>query len=211
MAADERGTLFIGRDGNVVFQDRYQRLRPDVMSIMILGDGGGPEILYADAAFALDDTRIINDARVTRTDGTVQAASDATSQTTYDPLAFTAGGLQATDGYAMAVAGFMVERYKQPAVRGGAIIIDPELNPMLIWPLVLARDLGDRLTVKRRPPGGGTFDQLSSLEGIDMAWTAEGGVWTRLAWEVSPGTTDQYWVLGHATYGQLQSTTRLAP
>jgi hypothetical protein len=211
VVADERGALFIGRDGKVVFQDRYHRLRPDTASIFTLGDGGGTERLYVDVAFALDDTRIVNDARVTRTGGTEQSSTDSTSQTNYYRRAFTAGGLQATDGYALAVADFMVERYKQPGLRVRTLLLDPDSNPTVVWPLVLARDIGDRLTVARRPPGGGTISQLSSLEGIDMAWTAEGAVWQRLSWEVSPGTTDQYWVLGHATYGVLQSTTRLAP
>jgi len=211
VVADERGALFVGRDGKVVFQDRYHRLRPDTASVMTLGDGGGSEHLYVDVAFSVDDTRIVNDARVTRTGGTEQSSTDATSQTNYYRRAFSSGGLQATDGYALAVADFMTERYKQPLLHARTLAVDPTINEATLWPLVLARDIGDRLTVRRRPPGGGTIDQLSTLEGMDMTWTARGGIWTRLNWEVSAGTTDQYWVLGHATYGQLGSTTRLAP
>jgi hypothetical protein len=211
VVADERGALFISRDGKVIFQDRYHRLRPDTASVMTLGDGGGAEHLYTDVSFVLDDTRIVNDARVTRTGGTEQSSTDSTSQTNYYRRAFSSGGLQATDGYALAVADFMTERYKQPLLHARTLAINPEVNAATLWPLVLARDIGDRLTVRRRPPGGGTIDQLSTLEGVDLAWTAYGGTWTRLNWEVSAGTTDQYWVLGHATYGQLQSTTRLAP
>lgn len=213
VVGDERGALFIGRDGKVVFQDRYHRLRPDTPSVMTLGEGGGSERLYADVDFSFDDGRIVNDARVTRTGGTEQSDTDSTSQTNYYRRAFTAGGLQATDGYAMALAGFMVERYKQPQIRAGAIALDPEADPTAIWPLVLNREIGDRLTVKRTPPGGGgAISQLGSLEGVDMAWTARGGIWTRLAWEVSPGTTDTYFVLNHATYGPLTTGVgRLAP
>lgn len=207
---DERGFLFLDKSGRVTFQDRYSRLKPTVTSLVILGDGGGSEQFYVDQDFSLDDSRIINEARITRAGGTEQVASDATSQAQYLPRTHgESGTLHDLDSDAYGLAAYLIGAYRQPGLRAGSIQLDADINPATLWPHVLGRELGDRITVRRRPPGGGAaIDQPSHLEGASIQWTAEGGVW-EVAWEVSPADTTQYWLLGDAVYGVLGSTTRL--
>lgn len=207
---DEAGFLFLDKSGRVAFQERASRLRPTVTSLVTLGDGGGAEQLYVDQTFSFDDTRIINEARVTRTGGTEQRAADATSQARYLLRSRGASGtLHERDGDAYGLAAYLVGRQREPGLRAGSIELDAEANPAVLWPQVLGRELGDRLTVRRRPPGGGAaIDQPSHLEGARLRWTAEGGAWAA-TWEISPADTGQYWLLGHPTYGLLGSTTRL--
>jgi hypothetical protein len=212
VVADEGGTLFVGRDGKVVFQDRYARLRPNVTSQLTLGDGGGSEQLYVDVAFSFDDGRVINRAVVTREGGVAQQVDDSASQTTYFLHGVSlSGGRQVTDADAYALASYLVGRYAQPQLRAGEVQLSAEASPAVMWPHLLGREIGDRIVLRRRPPGGGgAIDQSSTIEGIRAEWDAAGGAYT-WAWEVSPNDATQYWVLGDSTYGVLDSTTRLAP
>ena len=211
IVADEGGTLFIGQDGYVVYQNRYARLRPDVTSLLTLGDVASGGELYGDVAFSYDDGRVINRAVVTRDGGTAQTADDATSQASYFIHGVSRGGQHAYDGDAYGLAGFLVGRYAQPQLRAGAIAMDAEAAPATMWPHLLGREIGDRLLLQRTVPGGGSaISQSVTLEGIGWEWKARGGEYG-VTWEVSPNDTTQYWVLGDSTYGVLSSTTRLAP
>lgn len=208
---DEKGFLFIGKDGKVVFQHRYMRLVPGAASALTLGDGGGAEQYYVDVDFSVDDSRIMNDVRLTRAGGVEQAVGDATSQANYYVRTHAASGLQAWDGDAYGTAGYLLHTYKQPRLRAPGLRLDGDLDPSVMWPHICGRELGDRITLRRRPPGGGAMiDQVCHIEAMAVDWTADGGEWA-VAWEVSPGDATQYWALGDATYGVLTSTTRLAP
>src|SRR4029434_10020749 len=77
---DEKGLLFVSKDGKVVFQHRYQRLDWTATNYVTLGDGGGAEQYYVDVDFSVADSRIMNDVRIPPDGGVEQVVSDATSQ-----------------------------------------------------------------------------------------------------------------------------------
>jgi hypothetical protein len=161
-------------------------------------------------AFSFDDELVVNDVRVTRTGGTEQVATDATSQAQHSVRTLPLTGLQAQDGDALSLALYTVATRDQPRLRAGALQVSAHADPDTMWPHLLGREFGDRIGLKRRPPGGGTIDQPSHLEGVAIDWTARGGDW-RVVWDVSPADVTQYWQVGSATYAVLGSTTRLAP
>jgi hypothetical protein len=208
---DEAGFLWINRSGQVAFRNRYVRLDPTLVALVTLGDGGGSEQLYPDVEFSFDDQHVANEVRVTRDGGTTQVISDSASQQQYLRRTLVLSGtLHSQDGDAYGLANYLLAVRRQPKLRVGRVEIDADIAPATMWPHVLGRELGDRILLRRRPPGGGTIEQYLHLEGVQIDWTAEGGEW-RVAWELSPADTTQYWRLGDSTYSVLGSTTRLAP
>lgn len=207
---DERGLFFIDRHGFARFRNRRYRLSPLTANYVTLGDAGGSEQYYGDLQYSLDDSQILNDMTVTAAGGIPQNVSDATSQADFWPNADSRSGLHALDADAYGEAFFMVEKYKRPRLRSEQLVIKGELNPNTMWEKIVAADLGEKLRVLRRPPGGGAaIDQTMFLEGFSIDWKAEAARWD-VVWNVSPGDSTQYWVLGDATYGVLGSTTRVS-
>jgi hypothetical protein len=198
--------FFVSRDGKATFVDRHAAINsPEPGASLTWGDSG-TENKYRDLVVAYDDTDIWNEIRVTRVGGAVQIATDATSIARYLQRTLERSNLlMTTDVDALDEANFLITRFGEPALR----VIEMHLEPAGDtgqWPSVLARDLGDKVIVRRRPPGGGaTLEQKSFLEGISHdAYPAHadgGGPW-RIVFNLSP--TDRatdYWVLGTSVLG----------
>lgn len=52
-------------------------------------------------------------------------------------------------------ATFLLSQYADPQFSFGSITIVPKGDPSNLWPQALGRELGDRITIKLTPPGGG--------------------------------------------------------
>lgn len=204
---DEAGRLFVSRSGKVTYRRRHESMGPLPTTHVTMGDGGGAEELYPDVAFSFDDQYIANDVRVTRTGGTEQVASDSASQATYLPRTQAVSGtLHASDGDAYELAHALLYWQKDPRLRTATLTIDPDADAATLWPHVLGRDVGDRIGLKRRPPGGGTIDQPSTIEGVALDYRVEGALWA-VAWELSPADTTAYWLVDDSTYSVLNTST----
>lgn len=142
-----------------------------------------------------------------------QSASDATSQAQYYIRSTSVSGSPAISlSNAARVAGYLVGRYKDP-LPWYVMEIDPNVgdtsHASIQWVQVLTRDLNDRLTVaKTNVPGGAAISVVCHIDSIAINWTADGGEWD-IAWGLTPADTLSYWQLDDATYGVLDSTTRL--
>jgi hypothetical protein len=201
VADSELGIFFIDGQGRAVFHERHRRLKsPFTTSQATFGDADG-ELAYEALEPSFDKDGIRNDWRVTREGGTVQTAEDAASIARYMRRTGTRAPLFATDSEALDMARFLVSRYKDPYLRFDAIGVEPLADDAL-WTQVLSRELGDRITVRRRPPGGGaTVEKQVHIDGISeeivpaIAW--------RTTWQLTPADLNQYLVLDHASLGRL--------
>lgn len=203
----ENGLLMIGRDGSVVFQSRSTAMRTAYRTPYTFGDGAG-ELQYAD--LTLDDqTPIWNEIRLTRTGGSVQVASDSTSQTSYWTRTYSKTGLLNTsDAEVLSSAHWRLNRYKEPGLRVSSITIMPQRDPSNLFPQVLNHEIGDTITVTRRPPGGGSvISQRSIIAGIEHSVDTD--AW-QTRWWLTPADPALYWLLGNSTASVLGTTTRLA-
>ena len=118
------------------------------------------------------------------------------------------------DNEAIDAANYLLNRYKQPTQRVEQLVLDPAANPDL-WPVVLTVEIGDRVTVVRRPKAansgvgivmsGDYFVEKISHDGIDM----EKSTW-RTVLQLSPVDLSQVGFLDDAVYGLLDSTMILA-
>lgn len=198
----ERGQVFIDRAGRLVFADRYQRNLSASTATWGENTAGG-ELLYADLAPSFDDARIYNVAEVTREGGTKQTATNASSRTAYGDSVFSrTGQLYASDNDASAVANYVVNTYGTPRLRFEQIVHDAQDSPSAKWPLLLAAEIGQKHTVVRRPPGGGSaINLICHIEGLSHTYEVAEGEW-RTAWDLSPADTNTYFTLDtHALDG----------
>jgi hypothetical protein len=101
-------------------------------------------------------------------------------------------------------AAFMLRLASQPELRFASATISPNDDPDHLWPQVLMRQIGDRLTVTRRPPGGGSaITRDVFVRGIDHE-IGDGLAW-RTIWTFQSATRYAFLVLDDPTLGQLDS------
>ncbi len=162
----EDGLLFIQANGEAMFQHRAYRstLTPAVT----FGDKS-TEISYTlDMDMVEDDHQIWNKASVTRQGGTVQTHTDTGSVDSFMERELSRRDtLHVADILALALSSALVTRYKDPHLRLEQLSFTPRVDPTRMWPVALSFDLSQKVTVKRRPPGGNTISLDSFVEGVE--------------------------------------------
>jgi len=210
VADSELGELYVDQAGQVTFRNRHAMLQDarSNTSQATFGDGGGSELLYNDLGISYDDTTIRNLVQVARAGGTQQTAQDATSRTEY--LTHTHNRtdlLLQTDTEAADYAGWILGQSSTPELRFDTVTILPRRDETALFPQVLGRQFGDRITIVRRPPGGGsTITKDVIIRGVvheiaPLQW--------RTTWTLQAATKYAYLVLDDPILGVLD-TNRLA-
>lgn len=209
VADSELGAFFIAGDGKATFFDRHRLLKsPYSASQATFGDTSNTDIPYEVVNPSYDRELIRNKATITRPSGSAQTASDATSITAYGTRVHTRAPLLTTDSEALSLAQWIVGAYKDPALRFDSVTIAP-LTSDTVWTQAASREIWDRVTVKRTPPGGGTaISQDCLIEGIEHRGSPSGLYW-ETTYRLSPANTTNYMVLDDATNGVLD-TNKLA-
>lgn len=222
VADSDLGYVFLDGQGRAVFHDRHHRYdaASDYTALATFGDGGGAELQWDEVEPDYDVERILNDWRVTPSGGSALTIQDATSIAAYGPRTQTRAPLVASVADCQAMGEYLLATTKDPVLRFDRLVIRPThvadgtLRDSL-FAQALGRELGDRITVKVRPPGGAyTISQDVWIEGIShdvkgsTDWTT-----TFLLSPVDPTLASGagYWILGDSTYGVLGTSTRLAP
>ncbi len=205
----EHGRLWIDRDGNVVFLDRWAMGQsPYTVNQAIFGPDGS-DFRYVQLTPIHDLAFVHNEIRLTGTmlNAQEQVVSDATSLGHYGRRTRTDTGLLVTDNELADAAAWELERYKDARLRFQTLDLAPGLlGPTDQWPSVLSRELSDRIRVKFRPPGRvGTVEQDCFIEGIRHTWTRRDN-WRTMLTLSSYGTDSliyppgkSFWVLGTST------------
>lgn len=185
VALTENGRLFISASGGAYFQDRHQPFNSTVSNATFGDVSSNGELGYTDLTVSYDDTQIWNEIRSAGISGIDQVTADtATSQLHYFTRTLGRSGLLIEDdNEASAAAGFLLAQYKDPVLRIESIEITPDLDGTNLYPQAWGRELGDRVTVKRRPPGGSTISQQSFIEGVEHDLAI--GVLTKARWRLS--------------------------
>lgn len=191
----ESGRLFVSGAGVVTFIERHAVLEQTAYatSQATFGDAGA-ELKYADITFDYSDAQIRNDIRVTSPALPPQVASDATSQATYLHHGYERQVLEESIAAMQDAAQYILSRYKDPFLRVASITIKPRRDEATLFPQVLGRELGDRVTVKRRPQGIGTvISQECHIEAIAHEVDAEHQTWVT-TWTLSPADTRNFFI-----------------
>lgn len=205
----EGGTFYVGPSGDLIFRERPSPFAP---SVGIWGDKDSDGFRYADLVVDYSNDLVFNDIRLTRRGAsTPSVATETTGFFGTENLGartLPREVLYATDEQADAEAVKLLARHRKPAYAPVRMVLHPK-DESLMWPLVLGIELGTKITVRRRPPGGGDMIELDALViGIDHDIAPED--WT-ITWDLAP--TDlvvDAWYLGHPGYSELGTTTILA-
>lgn len=165
-----------------------------------------PEIPYASAKVDADDVTLANYVSITRVGGTEQIAQDAASQQKYMVKPYQRDDLiMETDSEALNYAKAVLGQSKDPEVRFSTLVINvprPEAASVA-WPQLLGRELGDRITIIRRPPGGGDPNSRDCwIRGIEH--TSDGETW-QTTFQLETVDRANFWTIGHPTLGRIGS------
>lgn len=219
VASTEQGALFVAADGKITFRNRDWRTQSSQDSLATFGDAA-TELGYRDIALAYDDSQVWTIIEIPRVGARAQEASDPEAIRRFgrrrrrllgrrQRRQRRQGGLWRNDQEALDAGFFFLARVKEPALRVERIQLTGRANPS-VWAHAFGRELGDRITVKRRPPGGGLpISQEVFVEHIAHRVSADPLSWDT-DWELSLAQAQAFWLLGDPVNSVLGTTTRLA-
>lgn len=206
VAESESGRFFISAAGDATFIDRHAAYLTTSQATF-----GEQEINYVDVQFGGGESLIYNEVKVTRAaDGaSTQEHADSASQAEFMPRTLEYSGQHMnSDNEASAKSVHGLALYKDYHPRIVRMDLQGVYQPDLVWPQALGRELGDRLTVRKRPPNAQMIEQESFIEWVEHRV----GVGT---WDVAIGLTsigidfqlyaagEGFFILGDAVYGVL--------
>lgn len=211
VAQTELGWIFMDGAGVFTFLDRRYRFHPDfTTSLATFGDAAG-ELNYSSLQLDYDETDIYNEIRMGREDGTVQTAEDATSQLDYFERTMAQEALKATTDLEMADrANWLLSRHKDPHWKAKQITFGG--GDTSLWQHLFGREIGDRITVTRRPQGGDAITDQYHIEGVEHE-VVMGQSW-HTRWALTLTDPTKYWHISNgsddfAAYAVLGTTTVL--
>jgi hypothetical protein len=183
----EIGQLYADGAGRVVFRAR-RSLLTDTRSATVqavFGDSpgtshtAGTELACAAIGRASDDTIIANDIQATRLAGTLQEVQDAASIATYlFPRSYIRSDLILQDDLtALNWAQWILYISKSGEDRFESLTIDPQADPVNLWPQCLGREIGDRIQIWHRPASVAAFSKDCFIAGITHTWDSVTQAW----------------------------------
>ncbi|MGR6922545.1 hypothetical protein ACU635_50540 [[Actinomadura] parvosata] len=201
VAESEIGELYIDASGKVVFRNRQAVILESRSNSVqaTFGVGFTPAV----AKLSTDDATFYNEIRATRTGGSEQVAGDAASQAEFLVKTFEAGSLLLVDDTAAAAyASWILYVSKEPEVRFDSIEIHAHADPDNLFPVVLSREIGDRIRIIRQPSGDGDpITRDCFIRGISHQTT--GATWIT-TWNLQSATKyGSFLVLNNSVLGRL--------
>lgn len=197
----DNGLFWISGAGVATFRDGDTRIEDEATVSYTFSDDGADHP-YVDLVIEYDDTQLWNQATVTRTDGTAQTSSDATSIGDFGTRDLhLSETLHAANGEALALADWMVMEHKDVRARVPAVTFMPQSN-VASWPVALGAEFLERVNIEVTPPGASTFDTDFHIEGVTHRVSMLGGRSWVTSFQLSPALpyTD-WWILGTAALG----------
>ncbi|MFW9991952.1 MAG: hypothetical protein ACFFD4_07810 [Candidatus Odinarchaeota archaeon] len=202
----ELGIMFQAGGGIVHFQDRHHRLKNKITSMGTFGDDAG-EFKYIEPKFNYGDDYLFNDVRITRSGGSEQVSTDASSSAEYGPSNLSRSGLlMLTDTEAKDQADYLKSRYKDPVLRVQSLTIHPKRDPDNLYPQVLGREISDRITLRLNEA---SVSSDYHIEGITHRYKALTQDW-QTTWQLSDADSQQYWAIGETNFSEIGETTKVA-
>lgn len=208
LTAFQRALIFAAADGRITTRSRQAAwVSPGNTSQGTFSDSVTSTLPYTPVLSAPMDVRDVhNTITVGRSGGITYTAVDAASTVqngVRDLTGFTNIPF-ATDLSAIDLANYLANQLGQPANRIDHIQMLGNAAPNTLYPQLLGREIGDRITVVRHPPGGGTWTTDQTIEGVADTLAEKTGKWVT-TWRLSPYDATIYLVLDDTTSGVLDT------
>jgi hypothetical protein len=164
LADAEGGVFFMGVQTKARFENRRFWVKESTNKA-IFGDAND-ELPCIDMRVVCDDSQLYNKAFVTGLRGVEQSTKSNASISKYGRRDLIRTNVPVASSTASKkIARWLVERYKNPGVRIDQVTCMPQASTGL-FDTYDKVGIGNRVTVRRRPPGGGLIAQVSHVEGI---------------------------------------------
>lgn len=179
----ERGLFFTGPDEKAYFWDAATIAA--LTSSASFGDSATEDVVYAGVQTRYDDQDIWNEVAIV---GGAQTSyvEDATSIATYSGSGrlLTVSTNLSVAADADTLAATLLANYKDPHNRPVQLVLASGSDDATLVQ-IFARGPGDRVTVVRRPPGGGSSISLDAqIEGVTLTFSPD-GIWN-CVWDLGP-------------------------
>jgi hypothetical protein len=201
----EPGFFYFDGRGYACFRDRRSRpLSTSKATFCDTHNTAGGRILYD--SLTTRRTAIVNDARATRTGGALQEAVDEPSRALRLTRSKDYTTQHVDDPSALAYAQWQLSLKKDSYEVVESLTLVPGTDSPT-WLQILSRELNDRITLVRTPPGGGAaLTEDYFIEGINIDWGP--GPDAKCVWRLSPAPAWNYWLAGTAGSSEAGTTTR---
>lgn len=207
VAASEGGVLYIARDGDLTFRDRLHRY--NVTSAITLD--AEDNVLGEDITFPGDDAHLVNDITITQDPGPTTRRQDLGSIADYGTYADEIAVSTVSNEEAIDAADARLVAYADPLPRISSVTLrlheleddDPRI------PLLLAADIGTRISVTNLPDNAPDTDMDLWVEGAQETVGDGQYVMTLSTSPVLP-TQDDVWELGVVGRSTLGTDTKLS-
>jgi hypothetical protein len=207
----EMGEFYFDRQGRAVFRNRqasFTEARSTTSQATFGDDPDGwaisGELPYADVKPSSGDGSLANHISISRAGGTEQVVENSTSIAKYLKKTHTRNDLlMETDSDALAYANALLFEWSQRVYRFARIEFNTPAIEVegVLWPQLLGREFGDRITVLRRPYGGGDpIERDCFIRGFEF--DSDGAYW-RTAWVLQDATRASYFVIGDPVLGRV--------
>jgi hypothetical protein len=204
VATSEYGSFYVDAAGSFVFQDRALTSSSIGATPTVFTDEGG-DIKYFDAQWVLNDVLVYNQANITRTGGTTQTATNASSIAKYFLHSYTQTNLlMQTDAVALDYAQAYCASRAETTVRCDALTLDlytENYDSGIVAALDL--DFFDPITVTTSQPGSSSL--VKTLQIFGVAMTIKPNKWQVKFTTLEP-ILDAY-ILNSTQYGVLGTNT----
>jgi hypothetical protein len=207
----EGGEFYVDGQGFITMRSRTRRLK-NVTPKYVFGENTASGEIPFDAdkmVLSFDPSYIINQVEIDRDGASPYIAYDTASQRVYFPRSFTRATYTQSEADTHDMANYILSRYKNPHARVEQIVLTPARNPSA-WSSCLGVEIGDLVTVKRRPLGASAISVDCFVDRIEHQFDAQTADWiTTLS--LSPAIF-KYWVLDNSACSILDAydTTSLS-
>lgn len=203
----ENGLLFVDAQGRMTFVSRTSLITsPYTLSQATFCDaaaGGGFPFVDSVPVYDLDTT--FNDWSGTRTGGVTQTASDATSRARYGKRSQQVTTEVTSDNTVLAQMQWKNSQFKDPLNRIESLTVMPG-DSTTFWQAVLGLELGERITVREKPPGFTSVNQADYvIQSIDALFPPGPTTAARFTFGLWPANTSIWMVLDDTTNGKLDT------
>lgn len=191
----EQGNLYTNGSGNLQFSPRTFRYNPT--SAYTIGGGASSTYHFTKVATDYDDTKMLNQAIVNRTDGATYIVDNKTAQNTYGLYSQTFSNEEVQDDQqALAQGQYIVRRFSQPGTRISAVLIDVAADPTNMVPFIMNTDIDSCVTVQHTPLAGVPQSQTCWIESVKYTIAAGTSPKFEVEHNLTPVDSSQYLTIG---------------